>query len=231
MERSRHPDKHIERAIQYAESLGWRVAKSSARAHSWGKLRCPHRDRDGCTVYVWCTPRNPENHANQITRDVDQCPHEHNARDDERAAGDAQPPCEAEHDFALLLGGISEIDEQAADALFEAGCDDCTISVRSGRVSLSFVRMATSLTEAINSAIRNVRSAGIRATIVRIDKCNLVTQSEIARKIGRTRQQVHQYVNGDRGSGVFRRQYFGLLRRRRCGDGAKWRIGCGRTAF
>jgi hypothetical protein len=26
-------------------------------------------------VGVWSTPRNPENHARQITRDVDLCPH------------------------------------------------------------------------------------------------------------------------------------------------------------
>ena len=32
MTRSRYPDQHIERAIQYAEALGWRVALSNGHA-------------------------------------------------------------------------------------------------------------------------------------------------------------------------------------------------------
>ena len=32
MSRSRHPDKHIELAIQFAESLGWRVELSRGHA-------------------------------------------------------------------------------------------------------------------------------------------------------------------------------------------------------
>ena len=87
MSRSRHPDKHIEAAIVYAESLGWRVEKSSARAHSWGKLLCPLTTRDGCRVLVWSTPRDCENHARHITQKVDQCEHgtiadRHQHRDD-----------------------------------------------------------------------------------------------------------------------------------------------------
>lgn len=73
MARHRHPDKHIEKAVQYAESLGWRVELSNG--HAWGHLLCPHATREGCIVGVWSTPRNPENHARQIRREVDQCPH------------------------------------------------------------------------------------------------------------------------------------------------------------
>jgi hypothetical protein len=54
MTRSRHPDQHIERAIQYAEALGWRVALSNG--HAWGRLFCPHASRGGCIVSVWSTP-------------------------------------------------------------------------------------------------------------------------------------------------------------------------------
>jgi len=73
MGRSRHPDKHIEKAIQYAETVGWTVEMS--RGHAWGHLLCPFRSRDGCIVPVWSTPRNPENHARGIRREVDICPH------------------------------------------------------------------------------------------------------------------------------------------------------------
>jgi hypothetical protein len=42
------------------------------------------RTREGCIIAVWSTPRNPENHARQITRLVDSCPH----RDDLQDEGD-----------------------------------------------------------------------------------------------------------------------------------------------
>ena len=73
MSRPRHPNKHIELAIQYAESLGWRVELS--QGHAWGHLLCPRSTREGCIVAVWSTPKNPENHARHIRRDVDMCPH------------------------------------------------------------------------------------------------------------------------------------------------------------
>ena len=87
------------------------------------------------------------------------------------------------------------------DALFESGCDDGTISMQSGRVCITFSRVGSSLRNAILGAIGDVRNAGIGADVLRIDECNLVTQSEIARKIDRSRQQVHQYVTGERGTG------------------------------
>jgi hypothetical protein len=112
-------------------------------------------------------------------------------------------PCETEHDFTLVLDLPSVLTSEMEDALFEAGCDDCTISVYSGRLVLTFTRVAGSMDQAITSAIRDVRAANIGATVLRVDDCNLVTQSEIARKIARTRQQVHQYITGERGSGGF----------------------------
>ena len=49
-------------------------------------------------------------------------------------------PCEQEHDFALVLDGITDLTTQMEDALYEAGCDDATICVRAGRVFLTFSR-------------------------------------------------------------------------------------------
>ena len=60
MSRPRHPDKHIEGAVQYAEALGWRVEMSEG--HAWGHLLCPRSTREGCIIPVWSTPRVPENH-------------------------------------------------------------------------------------------------------------------------------------------------------------------------
>ncbi len=75
MDRPRHPDKHIEKAVHYAESLGWRFEKSGPRAHAWGRLYWPRSTREGCIIRVWSTPKVHQNHARHIMRDVDLCPH------------------------------------------------------------------------------------------------------------------------------------------------------------
>ncbi len=108
-----------------------------------------------------------------------------------------------EHDFTLVLDGIRELTVQVESALFEAGCDDATISMRAGRIFLTFSREAPSLKEAVISAISAVNTADIGADVMRVDSCNLVTQADIARRIGRTRQLVHQYMTGARGPGRF----------------------------
>ncbi len=107
-----------------------------------------------------------------------------------------------EYDFTLLLDGVSEIDAELEDALFEAGCSDATISMRFGRVYLMFTRNATSMKDAVLSSIHNVRDAKV-ARVLRVDACDLVTQADIARRMGRTRQLVNQYVTGVRGPGSF----------------------------
>lgn len=108
-----------------------------------------------------------------------------------------------EHDFALIVGGVPELTEKVENALFEAGCDDATLSIQYGLFYTEFSRTAKSLKDAIISAIRDVQKAGIGASVLRVDECNLVTASDIARRIGRSRQLVHQYMTGQRGPGEF----------------------------
>lgn len=115
----------------------------------------------------------------------------------------AKHDCKSNHEFVLVLSGVNTLDDRIANALLGAGCDDATISLRFGTVYLSFDREAISLQEAILSAIRDVAKAGIGATVKYVDDCNLVTQAEIARRIGRTRQMVGQYIAGTRGPGNF----------------------------
>ena len=71
--RSRHPKPQVEKAVQYAEQLGWRVELSNG--HAWGHLYCPQSDRTGCIVSVWSTPRSADNHARQLRKAIDCCPH------------------------------------------------------------------------------------------------------------------------------------------------------------
>lgn len=70
-----HPNKNIREAIRYAEQYGWTFVKASSRAHIYGQLFCPRRDRDGHIIRVHSTPTNPENHARKICRAVDNCDH------------------------------------------------------------------------------------------------------------------------------------------------------------
>jgi hypothetical protein len=74
-----HPNKHIKHiraAVDYALGRGWTLRKSSSRAHLWGRLYCPLRTRDGCAKAVYSTPKNPEDHAKDLRRAVDRCPHD-----------------------------------------------------------------------------------------------------------------------------------------------------------
>ena len=110
---------------------------------------------------------------------------------------------EREYDFALVIGGVPELNAAVEDALFEAGCDDATLSIRYGLLYAEFSRTAASLQDAILSAVRDVRKAGVGAEVLRVDECDLVTPSEIARRIRRSRQLVFQYINAQRGPGGF----------------------------
>ena len=78
-----HPNKHIREVIQYAEGRGWRVRRGGGSAHVWGQLFCPEATREGCIVRVFSTPRNPQNHARRIRREVDKCPHGFGAGDND----------------------------------------------------------------------------------------------------------------------------------------------------
>lgn len=57
--------------------------------------------------------------------------------------------------------------------------------------------------EAVVSAIRDVLKANTGASVQRVDLCDLVSQAEMARRCGRSRQQVGQWVSGKRGPGTF----------------------------
>ena len=72
MSRPRHSKKEVEDAVRYAESKGWTWRKMG----HWGRLFCAKADRDGCQVGVNGTPKDAGDHASQIRRAVDRCPHQ-----------------------------------------------------------------------------------------------------------------------------------------------------------
>lgn len=75
---------------------------------------------------------------------------------------------EAEHEFTLILDGISELTPEVMNALFEAGCDDATVSRQDGVIAMDFDRSGPSRNAAIISAVADIRNAGIGAKAVRV---------------------------------------------------------------
>lgn len=80
------------------------------------------------------------------------------------------------HEFALILSGVSEVTEEAANVLYEAGCDDGSFASRDGVAFIMFDREAASLREAIETAIANVRSAVFGVLQVETDDANQVAK-------------------------------------------------------
>lgn len=105
-----------------------------------------------------------------------------------------------EYDFTLVFDG--ELDEAAVDALFEAGCDDATVGQVDGVGYGDFAREAPSFGEALRSAIEQAESVpGL--TVTRVEPDDLVTLSEIAQRLGRSRESVRLLAAGERGPGDF----------------------------
>jgi hypothetical protein len=75
--RPSHPNKEIEAAVLTLRSKGGHGSRS--------------RDTRGENCFVpimtakdvWSTPRNPQNHAKQLRREIDRCPHKHEQKDNE----------------------------------------------------------------------------------------------------------------------------------------------------
>jgi hypothetical protein len=95
---------------------------------------------------------------------------------------------EAVHEFTLIIDGIPDLDPAIMNALFEAGCDDATVSRQGGRISMDFVRAASTLRDALASAIRDVQKADIGARVVRVEGTEHgsteVIDGEVRRLIG-----------------------------------------------
>lgn len=81
----------------------------------------------------------------------------------------SKPATSSEYEFALIVEGVADISDAVVDALFDAGCDDATISLRHGLLSIEFSRLAPSLQDAIYSASANIRAALPEARILRVD--------------------------------------------------------------
>jgi hypothetical protein len=71
--------------------------------------------------------------------------------------------------FAVVLRGLDVIDDDLAESLYEAGCDDGSPFSSCGVASIGFDREADCLESAIRSAVADVQKAGCVVECVKIE--------------------------------------------------------------
>ena len=71
--------------------------------------------------------------------------------------------------FDVILAQGTDMTEELADRLFDAGCDDGTPGIFCGTPLVSFHREADSLESAIRSAVADVQKAGCVVERVQIE--------------------------------------------------------------
>jgi hypothetical protein len=94
----------------------------------------------------------PENHARAIRRKVDDCPGVY-----------AMAP-----EFYLILKD-TELRDELADAVFEAGFDDSELTMRGDRVAIWVCHRPGQLTELVREALAQARSAQLEVSHVEIE--------------------------------------------------------------
>jgi hypothetical protein len=73
------------------------------------------------------------------------------------------------YEFIVILRGLDLIDDDLAEKLFEAGCDDGSPFSSCGIAGVGFSREAESLEAAIRSAVADVQKAGCTVERVQIE--------------------------------------------------------------
>jgi len=107
------------------------------------------------------------------------------------------------YNFALVLNGIKENDNDYDDKLYGSGCDDAVISYWNQLVYVDFCREAPSLKDAIFSAINDVKNSGVNAQIERIEDTTVLNQSQLGEKLKKSRQAINQMVSNKSSSDPF----------------------------
>ena len=107
------------------------------------------------------------------------------------------------YNFTLIIEGADLQTEEAQDALFEAGCDDATFGVVDGVQFAEFDREAGSYGQALTSAMAAIQRTIVGARVVHVEPDELVTISEIAERLNRSREGIRLLIAGERGAGDF----------------------------
>ena len=107
------------------------------------------------------------------------------------------------HGFTLFFDNVDVLEDEQFDALYEAGCDDALFGMRDGAQYGAFDREASSFSEALASAIRDVTAAVPSLRVVRIEPDELVTMAAIAERSGLSREYIRLLATDARGPGGF----------------------------
>lgn len=99
-------------------------------------------------------------------------------------------------EFSVIASGQNIEDDAFLNAVFEAGCDDATLSFQKGVIIADFAREAESFAKAVASACYQLHQAGLK--IERIEPDYLVSLSEIAERSKLSRQAISFYARGIR---------------------------------
>jgi hypothetical protein len=102
------------------------------------------------------------------------------------------------HSFSLVLGGVNEHTPELEEKLYAADCHDALVHFRKGTVYLDFDRQAESLEEAIISAIKAIESSPVGARVIRVGPDDIVSESDVAKRLDCPRQTVSLWIKGAR---------------------------------
>lgn len=100
------------------------------------------------------------------------------------------------HEFTVIASGFDPQNDDFVNRLFEAGCDDASISFQKGVAILSFDREAVTFSSAILSALKAVSSAG--GKVERVEPDHLVSLSDISERTGMSKAAISLYHKGER---------------------------------
>lgn len=112
------------------------------------------------------------------------------------------------HEFEIVVEGLpADVDDDAFDSiaaeLHERGIDDATLAESGGVTRLVFARESASFTLAVLDALRQICEAPIGLTPVRVEREDLVTGAEIAKRLGLSPETVRLHAAGKRRGGGF----------------------------
>jgi hypothetical protein len=107
------------------------------------------------------------------------------------------------YNFTLIIEGADLQTDEAQEALFEAGCDDATFGVVDGVQFAEFDREAGSYGQALTRAMAAIQRTIKGARVVHVEPDELVTISEIAERLDRSRESIRLLIAGERGPGDF----------------------------
>lgn len=107
-------------------------------------------------------------------------------------------------EFTLVIEGLSVDDPEHDQRLAASGAEDAMLFEQDGATYAAFYRDAPSAWIAVVRAVDAIQDAYPLARVMYLDP-DLVSTSDVAQRVGLTRQAVGLYVSGARGPGTFPR--------------------------